>query len=98
VALVAFVLWIAYGVWQWRRSQTLYDRLAEMPAGRRTTLATLLLFGSAVLLMAVIFSVYQASPREIPPWGWGVIILAGLGFVHAQTLAAAMLVAGALRR
>jgi protein-S-isoprenylcysteine O-methyltransferase Ste14 len=98
VAIAAFIIWIAYGTWQWRRSARLYEKLAEMPTGQRSSRATLLLLGSAVGLMAVFYVISRMSPGVIPVWGWVVIILAGLGFVHAQTLAAAMLISTALKR
>lgn len=69
-----------------------------MPTGKRTSRATLLLLGSAVALMAVFYAISRASPGQIQVWGWIVITIAGLGFVHAQTLAAAMLISTAIKR
>lgn len=98
MAIAAFVLWLAYGVWQWRRSAQLYERLSGIPVRKRMVNATLLLLGSAVALVAVFYLIQQSSPKVIPPWGWAVLIVAGLGFVHAQTLAAAMIISTALRK
>lgn len=98
MAFAAFALWLAYGIWQWRRSMQLYDKLADIPVRKRTVNATLLLLGSGVALVAVFYFIQQASPKVIPPWGWAVLIVAGLGFVHAQTLAAAMIISTALRK
>lgn len=98
MAILAFAIWMVYGVILWRRSGGLLERLAEIPAGIRAARATLLLLGSAAFMFLVFFGVWSASPKEIPPWGWAVIIVAGIGFVHAQVIAAAMLISTAIRK
>jgi len=97
MAIVAFVIWIAYGIFQWRRSSALLTKLAEIPSGQRQARATLLLVGSGAMLLAVLYGVSRVAPTEIPIWGWAVILIAGLGFVHAQTQAAALLISTAIR-
>lgn len=92
MAIVAFVVWVAYGVWQWKQTPKLFAKLDTIAPQKRKALATLLLFGSAILLMATIYGIAQASPRVIPAWGWVVILVVGTIFVHAQSLAAAMII------
>ncbi len=53
-------------------------------------MGSLLLFGSAVLLLLVMYGLYQTSPKGISPLGWFIITLTGTGFIHAQVLSAGL--------
>lgn len=57
--------------------------------------AGLLILGAALLLagLAVLEPLGLAVAGQIQPAGWLVVGIAGLGFVHAQVVAAALMVA-----
>ena len=94
-----FAIWVAYGVWQWRRSGKWLDRMSTIPRAKKPSLATLWLLGGAVFLLAALYTVFQAggfAGGGVATWAWPVCVLAGLAFVHAQAMAGAMLVSMAV--
>ncbi len=96
---VMFAVWIAYGVFQWRRSHILLPGLLKIPRNKRPMRATLWLFGSAAFLLAALYATFLAGgfPKEgITPAAWCVCLVTGLIFVHGQTLAGALLVSVAV--
>lgn len=97
--LAMFVLWLAYGVWQWKRSSAWLSRMETIPRGKKPLLGMAYLFGGAAVLLAGLYGVYQLGgfPKQgIAPWAWPICALCGLGFVHAQVTAGALLVSMAV--
>jgi len=95
--LIVFAAWLCYGVFQWRRSGRLLGRVKAMSPARRQGLATLLILGSAVLLLAGLYGIAALAPgrHDLNVLQWFAVALLGLAFVHAQTMAAAMLISQA---
>jgi hypothetical protein len=85
-SLICFAIWVAYGVWLWRRI-----RSASSP-GRRWAVfgGPLLLLGGVVLLAAGFFvaeKIGGLGPHGLTSPGWLIVALSGAAFVHGQTLA-----------
>ncbi len=96
---VMFAVWIAYGIFQWRRSHILLPRLLTIPREKRPLRATLWLFGSAVFLLAALYATFLVGgfPKEgMTPAAWVICLITGLIFVHGQTMAGALLVSMAV--
>lgn len=94
-ALACFGLWIGYGVVQARRSESIRAKVNALPRGTRATLgAVLLVVGAAVLFGTLIGAqLLGGFTRDgMSPLTWLAIGAGGLLFVHAQTMAMAMLV------
>lgn len=92
---VLFVLWIAYGVFQSRRSQAIRKRIGSIPPRRRGLVgASLFVVGGMVLIggLGIVLQQGGFTANGMTPLAWVVVGLLGLGFVHAQTLATAALV------
>ena len=91
---ILFALWIAYGLLQWRRGAELLHRMQSVSPKTRRVVGSLLLFGSAGLLLGALFLMANNSESSttLNVWQWIAVGLLGLLFVHAQTMAAAMLV------
>jgi len=90
-----FILWIAYGVLQTRRSASIRQWAVSVSRSRRSLLAAALMIGSilpvfAVLTLALQFHGFGNNGMAIGVW-LGVSFF-GLLFVHGQTLATALLV------
>lgn len=97
--IAMFALWVAYGVWQWRRSSIWFEKVSAVPRTKRASLATLWLFGGASLLLGVLYAVFSFggfAGGGVEPWAWLVCAAAGLVFVHAQAMAGALLVSMAV--
>ncbi len=97
--LAMFVLWLAYGVWQWKRSSSWLLRMQAISRNRKPFLAMAYLFGGASILLASLYGVYAMGgfPKQgIAGWAWPICAAAGLVFVHAQVTAGAMLVSMAV--
>jgi hypothetical protein len=93
--LVCFVLWIGYGFVQSRRSGQIRENLQKLSRKTRALSgAALMLLGAGVLFGALIgnHALGGFTPTGMTPLSWICIALAGLLFVHAQTMAMAMLV------
>ncbi len=91
----AFVLWIAYGLLLWRRSDAVRAYAGKGSRTARAIRAAAMLFGGAAALLAVLVQVQNGggfTPSGMAGWAWFVVAGAGLVFVHLQTMAAAMLV------
>jgi len=94
-ALVCFGLWIGYGVLQARRSETIRAKVTSLSRNARATMgAVTMLLGAIVLFGILIGSQYLGGfTRDgMTPLTWLAIGAGGLLFVHAQTMAMAMLV------
>jgi multidrug efflux pump subunit AcrB len=93
--LISFALWLVYGAIQWRRSKEIHSQMSALQRIRRITGAAVLMLASAVVLLAGLFAVELLggfTRTAMTPLGWLGVTVIGLAFVHAQTLAAAMLV------
>jgi hypothetical protein len=92
---IAFAVWIAYGVFQNRRSDAIRAQVDSIPRSRRGLLAAALFVVAAMVLLGGLGLVLQRggfTPQGMTPLAWGIVTLLGLAFVHAQTMATAMLV------
>jgi len=95
----SFVLWILYGVYQARRSSAIRNRVGMVPRSTRglagaglMLLGILVLFGAFVGIQAI----GGFTRTGMTPLAWVLMTLAGLLFVHCQTMGMAMLVSVAL--
>jgi hypothetical protein len=94
-ALVCFAIWIGYGFVQSRRSQEIRAKLSALPRSRRVMSgAVLMLFGAATLfgvlmLVQIMGGLTQSGLTFL---SWVLVAAGGLAFVHAQTMAMAMLI------
>ena len=89
--IAVFLVWVLYGVVQWRRSGKILHRLTQMPRRKRVAIASGCLFGGAVFMLAALYAIFFVAKLQ----GFALAAataLVGLAFVHAQTMAAAMLV------
>jgi len=97
-ALSSFGLWIAYGVYQSRRSAKVRAWAQRFsPASRGLAAAGLFLTAALVMfggLMAIITG-KGLGPSGLAGWAWLLVVCVGLVFVHIQTLAMALLVVSA---
>ncbi|HTQ10636.1 MAG TPA: hypothetical protein VMI31_11230 [Fimbriimonadaceae bacterium] len=92
---LSFLLWIAYGVIQSRRSDAIRRQVGRMSRGSRAVLgASLFLVGAMVLIggLGIVLQAGGFASAGMTPIAWTVVTVLGLGFVHAQTLGTAMLV------
>jgi hypothetical protein len=92
---VSFLLWIAYGVIQSRRSHLIRKQVESISPTRRGILgASLFLVGAMVLIggLAIILQNGGFTPGGLTPLAWLGATTLGLAFVHAQTMGMAMLV------
>lgn len=88
----AFVLWVAYGVFLWRRSTSIRERVGRGTRTGRALKAAGMLFGGAALLLAGMVAIDKAGgfgETAMAPWAWLAVTLLGGVFVHLQTLAGA---------
>lgn len=95
-ALACFIVWIAYGVWLWRRAPAWRPRIEGLSRTTKALGGTLLLFlGAGVLLggLAALAPLGLARGDKLEPGGWAVAGAVGLAFVHAQVLAVALMMA-----
>ena len=97
--LAMFVLWLAYGVWQWRRSASLLAHVNAVPRHRKPVLGLSYLVGGAIVLLAGLYGVYAMGgfPKQgVAAWAWPICALCVLVFVHSQVTAGALLVSMAV--
>lgn len=87
------LLWLIYGIWQWRRGHALLARMQGIAPTKRQIWGTTLIFGSTALLLIALalLSALGNGSQSISWWQWIAVAVAGLGFVHCQSTAAAML-------
>jgi hypothetical protein len=93
--LVCLAIWIGYGVFQTRRSTTLRAQLLAIPRSARGIRgAVLMLLGAAILMASLMLanSLGGFTDNGMTPLTWVGIAIAGLAFVHGQTMAMAILV------
>lgn len=92
---LSFLVWIGYGIIQSRRSQAIRTWVLSIPRARLGLFAALLMVVGLLALFGIIVLVYKAdgfTETAMKPWGWAVVTVVGLAYVHVQTLAMAMLV------
>lgn len=93
--ILCFVIWVAYGVIQARRSGILRAKVTAIPRERRALLGAGWMLGGVIafflLLLALPF-LGQIADGKVQPFGWVLVALGGLAFVHAQTMGMAYLV------
>lgn len=89
------MLWIAYGALLWRRSEAIRSHAGKGSRTGRAVRAALMLFGGAALLLTCLVQLQNAggfTRTGMTPFAWAAVTVAGLVFVHLQTMAAAILV------
>lgn len=92
--LVSFVVWILYGVFQTRRLAQVRAAVERVPRSRRGCLGALILLVAAGTLFGGLIGITAMggfAGGGMTALGWLLVTLLGLGFVHAQTMAVAML-------
>jgi hypothetical protein len=93
--VACFLLWIGYGAFQTRRSHAIRQKMSTLGRGTRATLGGVLMIVGAAALVGgglLIEQVGGFTKTGMTPLGWLTVALVGLLFVHAQTMAFAMLV------
>ena len=93
---VSFLIWIAYGVIQNRRSETIRSWALTVPRQRRALLAAAFMIGSIAIMFAALTACLRLNgftKDGMAAWVWLVVSAFGLLFVHGQTMATALLVA-----
>jgi hypothetical protein len=94
-ALICFGIWITYGVIQSRRSAQIRTQFTQMSRGARSRNGAFLMLGGGALLFGCLILCYVTgglTPNGFKVWAWLLFAICGLAFVHAQTMAMAMLV------
>ncbi len=94
-SLLAFALWIGWGVWQARRVPAWRERLLAMSRTARGVGGPILLFCGAGVMLGGLFLVQQMNGLQggaLTPLAWGIVILIGLAFVQSQIVAGAMMI------
>jgi len=91
-----FAIWMAYGYFRSQYSTQLRERLEQMPRQKKALGgAAYMVLGAAVMFAALVGSYamggFTIKGMSIPTWI--LVAASGLVFVHAQTMAMAMLVA-----
>ncbi|MBX3118257.1 MAG: hypothetical protein KF784_04270 [Fimbriimonadaceae bacterium] len=93
-AVVSFVVWVAYGWTVWRRGPQIRKKYGQIEKNKRILASIWLMIGGLIVLM---FGMYGASQfagtaeGSLSPVGWLIVAAVGCVFVHAQTLAAAIM-------
>ncbi|MEA2552991.1 MAG: hypothetical protein QOJ65_1167 [Fimbriimonadaceae bacterium] len=94
-AFASFAVWVAYGFIQARRARLLRTKFSAMPRRTRTLLGPILLLGGAATLLVGVglAGLYGGiAGGQLVPWAWLTVTLAGLAFVHAQTMASLVMI------
>ncbi|RYG45191.1 hypothetical protein EON79_13220 [bacterium] len=94
--LLAFAIWVGYGIWRARSSGDLRSRAFALPRGKR------LAQGMGFLLLSLVAGLgpiggamwlsFQSGNQETA-LGWGLILAGGLLLVHFQIVGVTYLVA-----
>src|SRR5690349_5298266 len=91
-ASLLLAAWLGYGVLQWRRSHELLAKMDQLDRGKRKAWGTLLLIGSALILVAGLYAIsLLGSGDTLSPLQWAAAGVVGLLFIHCQVTAAMML-------
>lgn len=88
---LSFVIWIAYGLYVWRKRGMVLAWAQSKPARIRLPFSIGLLFGGAAALLGGLMAIEKLGGLE-RAWAWPAIIVFGLVFVHCQVLAAVLAV------
>ena len=95
----SFAVWVAFGVFQARRTQGMRGKLAQMSRRARVSLGPLLMLAGAVVLLGGVFllgAFHGLQNGQLALWAWLAITILGLIFVQAQSLAALMIASVAI--
>jgi hypothetical protein len=93
--LICFAIWIAYGFVQSRRSDQIRGKISGQPRSKRAIGGAVIMLLGAGILFGVLVTAHSLggfTDRGMTIPTFIAIAVAGLGFVHAQTMAMAMLV------
>jgi len=93
--LVCFASWVAYAFFQFCRAAAIRRWAFGVNRTWRALVAAALLLLPSALLFGVLWGLGKAGAlgsNGFVFWGWAVVALAGLGYVHAITLATSLLV------
>ncbi|MGE0002357.1 MAG: hypothetical protein AB7F50_04895 [Fimbriimonadaceae bacterium] len=100
-ALAAFVIWIAYGFYLLRRQPRMTDSARRLSARQVMVRSLAWLLGGSLAslgLLAAVGLLGGVREARLVPWGLAVAVVAGLTFVHSQTVAAVLMVVGSSSR
>jgi hypothetical protein len=92
--LFSFALWILYGVIQARRSGAIRESLRRLSRSRRGFVGSGLLLGAMVVLFGGFIGIHALggfTKDSMTLFGWVMVTVLGLAFVHLQTTGMAML-------
>jgi len=98
--LACFVLWVLYGVGRSRRTAKVRAWAATTPRASRGLMAGALFLLPAIALGALMIGLLKGNAvtsHGLEPWAWAAVAFVGIGYVHCQTLATALLVTLAQR-
>ncbi len=90
-----FVLWVCYGLWMRRSSDTLKARMQGSSRRVRALLGSVGLLAGLAVLAIGLYAVFQLGGLDkdgLKPWAWLAVIVIGTAFVHMQVLGAAAMV------
>ncbi|MDR3691818.1 MAG: hypothetical protein P4L46_20735 [Fimbriimonas sp.] len=93
---MSFLLWIAYGAIQNRRSESVRSWALSVPKKRRTATAVVWMLGSISIVFAALTACLRIGgfgSNGMTPFVWIVVTVFGAFFVHGQTMATALLIA-----
>ncbi len=91
----SFGMWILYGILQARRSAQIRVDVGRLSRAKRVGFGTAMLLGGVFLLFGGFIFVHSIGgfAKDAMTWyGWLLVSMIGLVFVHLQTLGMAMLV------
>lgn len=92
---VCFLVWIAYGVWLRRRSDSLRASLGAWSRPAKVAMASVGFLASIAILFGGLAAIDAAGGLQdgrLTIWAWITTAVLGLGFVHVQVLAAGAMV------
>lgn len=88
---LAFVIWIAYGLYVWRKRGRVLAWAQSKPPQVRLPLSLGLLLGGAAILFGGLMAIDQTGGLK-QVWAWPAVVAFGIVFVHCQVLAAVLAV------
>lgn len=92
---LAFAIWLAYGVFAWRKRSRMLEWAQTKSIGARLPLSIGLLFGGAMALLCGLYAI-ESSGGLSKPWAWPSVVVLGVIFVHCQVLAVVLAISNVL--
>lgn len=92
---LSFVIWLAYGLYVWRKRDRVLGWARSKSAGVRLPLSIGFLFGGAAVLLCGLLAIDQTGGLK-QVWAWPAIVAIGIVFVHCQVMAVVLAVSNVL--